>query len=61
MPQFLQDLSVLDPLRYLLVLVRGITLKGVGLDVLWQPLLKLAAFAVVLYGVSAWRFRKQLG
>jgi len=61
MPQAMQHLSLLDPLRYLLVLVRGVTLKGAGLGLLWTPLLKLAGFAVVLYGVSAWRYRKQLG
>jgi ABC-2 type transport system permease protein len=61
MPQWLQFLSWFDPLRYLLVVVRGITLKGAGLALLWQPLAILAGFAVMLYGVSAARYRKQLG
>jgi len=61
MPPILQRLSLLDPLRYLLIIVRGITLKGAGLAMLWKPLLTLACFAVALYGISAWRFRKQLG
>ena len=61
MPLFLQHLSWLDPLRYLLIIVRGITLKGAGLAMLWQPLAILAAFAVVLYGLSAARYRGQLG
>jgi ABC-2 type transport system permease protein len=61
MPQWLQYVSWIDPLRYLLVLVRGIALKGSGLTQLWEPLAILAAFAVVLYGVSAARFRRQLG
>lgn len=61
MPMFLQYLSMLDPLRYLLIVVRGITLKGAGLALLWQPLAILAGFAVVLYGLSAARYRRQLG
>lgn len=61
MPQWLQYISWIDPLRYLLVLVRGIALKGAGLAQLWEPLAILAVFAVVLYGVSAARFRRQLG
>jgi len=61
MPQALQYLSVIDPLTYFMALVRGITLKGAGLDVLWPSLAALAAFAAALYGLSAWRFRRQLG
>ncbi len=61
MPAAMQYLSWLDPLRYLLVVVRGITLKGVGLALLWQPLAILGGFAVVLYGLSAARYRGQLG
>jgi drug efflux transport system permease protein len=61
MPVLLQQISWIDPLRYLLVVVRGITLKGAGLAVLWQPLAILAGFAVVLYGLSAARYRRQLG
>ena len=41
MPMCLQHLSWIDPLRYLLVLVRGITMKGAGLALLWQPLADL--------------------
>jgi ABC-2 type transport system permease protein len=61
MPQWLQLLSWFNPLRYLLLVVRGITLKGAGLALLWQPLGILAGFAVLFYGVSAARYRRQLG
>jgi ABC-2 type transport system permease protein len=61
MPVLLRYLSWLDPLRYLLVIVRGITLKGAGVALLWQPLAILAGFAAVLYGLSAARYRRQLG
>jgi hypothetical protein len=35
--------------------------KGAGLDVVYPHLLALAVFAGLLVGVSAWRFRRQLG
>lgn len=61
MPLWLQRISVVDPLPYLLTVVRGITLKAAGLRLLWPDLAVLTAFAIVLYGISAWRFRKHLG
>jgi ABC-2 type transport system permease protein len=60
MPPVLQVLSVLDPIRYMVALLRGVVLKGAGLDVLWPQLAALFAFSQVLYGLSAWRFRGQL-
>ena len=59
MPDFLQKLSYLDPLRYLVKIVRGVTLKDAPWSALWPNLLALCAFAIILYSVSAWRFRKQ--
>ena len=61
MPKVLQYLSLLDPLRYLAVLVRGITMKAAGLEVLWPQLATLAVCGMVVFGLSAWRFRRQLG
>ena len=60
MPHFLQWLTLLDPLRYYLVIIRGTFLKGVGLDVLWPQMAALAAIGVVLLTVSVLRFRKAL-
>jgi ABC-2 type transport system permease protein len=60
MPQVVQWLTYLDPLRYFLVIVRSIFLKGVGIEILWPQVLALA----VMGGVSLWlvpkRFRKTL-
>lgn len=61
MPKFCQYLSLLNPLRYYIICIRGILLKGVGLDVLWPNVVILAIFAFVLMSVSANRFRSQLG
>jgi ABC-2 type transport system permease protein len=59
MPEVFQKLSYLDPLRYLVTIVRGVTLKDAPMSSLWPNLVILAAFAVALFSISAWRFRKQ--
>jgi ABC-2 type transport system permease protein len=58
MPVIFQKLSYLDPLRYMVSIVRGVTLKNAPWDALWPNLAALAAFAVVLFAISAVRFRK---
>jgi ABC-2 type transport system permease protein len=59
MPEFFQKLSRLNPLRYLVTIVRGVTLKDAPWSALWPNLVILSAFAIVLFSISAWRFRKQ--
>jgi len=59
MPEFFQKLSYFDPLRYLVTIVRGVTLKNAPWSAMWPNLVVLSAFAVVLFSISAWRFRKQ--
>ena len=48
------------PLTYYLRIVRGIVLKGVGLDVLWPHLLPLAFFGAVIFTRSIVKFRQPL-
>jgi len=60
MPQFLQYVSALIPLRYYLVIIRALLLKGVGVEALQSPILALTIFSVVIMGVAAARFRKRL-
>ena len=60
MPWYLQALSYVVPLRYFLVIARGIMLKGVSVDVLWTEIIALSIFAVVIMGGAALRFRKRL-
>lgn len=60
MPQWLQPLTLLNPVRHFAVISRGILLKGTGVEVLYPNLLALLAFCILLVGFSAWRFRKQL-
>lgn len=60
-PEWLQPFTYLNPIRHFASIARGVMIKGAGVDVLYPNLLALLAIAVVLVGVSAWRFRKQLG
>jgi ABC-2 type transport system permease protein len=46
-------------LRYLVAIVRGVTVKDAPFSALWPNLAALAGFAIVLSSISAWRFRKQ--
>jgi ABC-2 type transport system permease protein len=59
MPDFFQKLSYIDPLRYMVMIIRGVTLKSAPWGALWPNLLMLVIFAIVLFSISAWRFRKQ--
>jgi len=60
MPAFARLLGWLLPLTYYLQTLRGIILKGVGLEAIWPQTLALAAFAVLLFTLSVQRFHKQL-
>jgi ABC-2 type transport system permease protein len=61
MPDWLQPLTLINPIRHFSTIARGIMLKGAGIEILYPNLLALAGFAVVLVAISVWRFRKQLG
>jgi len=60
MPGGLQLLTYADPLRYFIVILRGVFLKGVGFDVLWPQMASLAVFAVLILLASVLRFHKSL-
>ena len=60
MPVALQWLTYINPLRYFLVVIRAVFLKGVGLEVLWPQMAALAALAAVMLTISVLRFRKSL-
>lgn len=60
MPQFLQWVSYLIPLRYYLVIIRALLIKGVGAGPIWSEILALALFGVAIMGAASFRFRKRL-
>ena len=60
MPQVIQWFTFINPLRYFLVVIRGIFLKGVGIDILWPQLVPLLVMGLVVISLSALKFRKSL-
>jgi ABC-2 type transport system permease protein len=60
MPVLFQYLTYLNPLRYFLVIIRGIFLKGNGLDILWPQIAALLVLGVVVITISSLRFKKRL-
>lgn len=60
MPLPAQWIGLLLPLTYYLTIIRGILLKGIGLDNLWRPTAALAAFAIVIFAISVRRFSKTM-
>jgi len=60
MPQWLQYLTYLSPLRYFLIVLRGTYLKGVGMAILWPQMLAMAALGISLLTVAVLRFHKAL-
>ena len=60
MPAVLYYLGYLLPLTYFLEILRGIFLKGIGMEYLWFDALLLAVFGLVVFGMSAMRFHKKL-
>lgn len=60
MPAVVQALTYLNPLRYFLVIIRGVFLKGVGLDILWPQMAALALLGVTTFWLAARRFHKTI-
>lgn len=59
MPKVIQAVTYVVPLRYFLVIVRGIFLKGVGINALWDQVLILTLLGLFIFGVSVFRFQKR--
>jgi len=60
MPQPIQWLTYLMPMRYFLTIIRGILLKGVGLEVLWPQALALALFGAGILMASGVMIRRSI-
>jgi ABC-2 type transport system permease protein len=60
MPQWMQYLTYLVPLRYFLIVLRGTYLKGVGFAILWPQMAAMAGLGVSLLTVAILRFHKAL-
>jgi ABC-2 type transport system permease protein len=60
MPEWIQYLTYANPLRYFLVIIRGVFLKAVGLDILWPQMLALGILGALMILLSSLRFQKRL-
>lgn len=60
MPLVVQYLSYLDPLRYFMQIVRGVFLKGTGIQFLWPQIAEMAAIGLAIFSLSVFRFHKRL-
>lgn len=60
MPQAVQYLTYLNPLRYFMIIVRGIMMKGSGIESLWPQILAMLAFGIAVLSFSWMRFSKRI-
>jgi ABC-2 type transport system permease protein len=60
MPKLLQWISYIFPLRYYLVIIRSLMLKGVGISAVKEEIIALAIFGVAIMSLASLRFRKRL-
>ena len=60
MPQAMQWLTYLNPVRYFMEIVRGVFLQGAGMSTLWPQIVTLGVFGIVILGASVQRFNKQM-
>lgn len=61
LPKVIQWIAHIFPFTYYVPIARGMFIKGQGLDLLWQPALVLAGYAVLMVVLSSLRFRKRIG
>jgi ABC-2 type transport system permease protein len=60
MPQAVQTLTLIDPLRYFLIILRKVFLEGAGFDVLAQQYWPMALIAAVSLALASWLFRHRM-
>lgn len=60
MPPIIQDLTLVNPMRYFLVIVRGTFLEGLPADLIYKRLWPMALIALVTLTGAAWMFRHRM-
>jgi ABC-2 type transport system permease protein len=60
MPKFIQGITYFIPVRYFMVIVRGIFLKGIGIRYLLKEVWPLILFGSIILSLSVMRFRKKI-
>ncbi|MEO7144358.1 MAG: ABC transporter permease, partial [Bryobacteraceae bacterium] len=60
MPKVIQAISYIVPARYFVTILKGIFLKGVGLEVLWLEMTLLSVYAAGVFVLAARRMRQKV-
>lgn len=60
MPQVIQGVTYLIPARYYIIILRGLFLKGNGIDVMWDEAMFLFIFAFFMFGLAITKFKKKV-
>ncbi|MCX8056860.1 MAG: ABC transporter permease, partial [Ignavibacteria bacterium] len=60
MPEIIQFFSNFIPLKYFLIILRSLFLKGVGLAEIWDEMLIMLGIGLIIFPASVMVFRKQL-
>jgi ABC-2 type transport system permease protein len=57
MPQWLQQATIINPMRYVVIALRQVFLEGAGFSIVWPQLVPLLLSAVVMLPLAGWFFR----
>jgi ABC-2 type transport system permease protein len=60
MPQLVQDITLLNPMRYFLLVLRGVFLEGLPFHLLIQQFWPMAVIGVTAFGIAGWLFRHRM-
>jgi ABC-2 type transport system permease protein len=60
MPYWMQELTLLNPMRYLLIILRGVFLQGASFELLMNQFWPMAVLGVVNLAIASWLFRHRL-
>jgi ABC-2 type transport system permease protein len=60
MPQWLQPITIVNPLRYFLVIVKGVFLKDIPVQEVVRQTVPLVLISIATLGAAAWLFRRRL-
>ncbi len=60
MPTIIRAITYIIPVKYFMTIIRGIILKGIGFNELWQDLLILFIMGITILTLSITKFNKKL-
>jgi ABC-2 type transport system permease protein len=58
MPAWAQNLNMINPVYYLIRIIRNVVLKGSGLLDMTRELISLSVYGIIMFSLAVWRYRK---